>query len=304
MVIPRKHSIEGACKICGQQEKEFRYKGQIRMGRFGDWSNEDFTLNCCGGCGVVALPNQIGKLDDYYESSEYRQDVDRDADLNHFFKLHDVEQLRNFGITGTDKFRGKVVADIGCGAGSFLDFVTGPAAELIAVEPNRNFRDNLHARGFHTFDYAHNAAQQWAGKVDLTTCFSTVEHIEDPLQFVQEIYALLKPGGRLVISTPNAADVLLASLPVEYGRFFYRKVHLWYWDAASFQYLIKTAGFNDTKVIPHHRFGLSNYLNWLREKQPKGDARLDYVSPTMDQVWRSELERMGTCDYLYLEAVK
>ena len=292
------------CKICGGVHHVPVYTGKIRMGRFGTWSEHDHTLCRCANCGAIALPNLMGELSTYYETGAYREDVDGEEALDHFYALHDGEQGHKLALIGTDAFRKRVVADIGCGAGSFLDFISGAASEVVAVEPNSSFRSGLQRRGYHVYDYAANACADFAGRVGLATCFSTVEHIEDPLSFLQHVHALLEPGGKLVISTPNANDILMHSLPEDYPPFFYRKVHLWYWDAGSFRELLKLAGFSEVRIIPHHRFGMSNFFNWLREKRPKGDARLPYVTETMDRLWRAELEQNLTCDYLYAEAVR
>ena len=38
---------------------------------------------------------------------------------------------------------------------------------------------------------------------DFVTCWDVIEHIEEDELFLKEIYRVLKPGGRLLMSTPN-----------------------------------------------------------------------------------------------------
>jgi len=38
---------------------------------------------------------------------------------------------------------------------------------------------------------------------DYCVCLETIEHLENPWHFARELSRLLKPGGRLIISTPN-----------------------------------------------------------------------------------------------------
>src|SRR5690606_15540262 len=40
-------------------------------------------------------------------------------------------------------------------------------------------------------------------KFDTVVSFQVIEHIQDDRLFLQEIYRVLKPGGRAIISTPN-----------------------------------------------------------------------------------------------------
>lgn len=42
-----------------------------------------------------------------------------------------------------------------------------------------------------------------SAKYDTVVSFQVIEHIEDDRLFLQEIYRVLKPGGRAIISTPN-----------------------------------------------------------------------------------------------------
>lgn len=42
-----------------------------------------------------------------------------------------------------------------------------------------------------------------AGTADLVVAFEVFEHLEDPEQFLQECRRVLRPGGRLILSTPN-----------------------------------------------------------------------------------------------------
>jgi SAM-dependent methyltransferase len=43
------------------------------------------------------------------------------------------------------------------------------------------------------------------GSVDLVVSFETIEHLEKPEQFLRECARVLRPGGRILLSTPNAS---------------------------------------------------------------------------------------------------
>ena len=290
------------CKICGTGALRVAYEGPIRVGRFGALSAESHAVRQCQECGVKMLPPAIANLSEYYEGAQYRQEVDAGAAAADYYRLHDAEQARNIGLTGTGRFRGKVVMDVGCGAGSFLDAVQGSAGRVVAIEPSGEFQDELRRKGFQTFAYPRDAHAEWAGKVDVAVCFSVIEHVEDPVGFLRSIRALLGPGGTCLLTTPNAGDLLLEALPEAYPSFFYRKVHLWYFDQTSLQRAFAEAGFARCGVAGNHRFGLGNFLLWLRDKRPPGQASLAAVTPGMDAVWKSELERTFACDYLFATA--
>lgn len=54
------------------------------------------------------------------ESGTYRATVDGANGAAAYYMNHDVEVACRLSLIGTASLRGKVIADIGCGAGSFL----------------------------------------------------------------------------------------------------------------------------------------------------------------------------------------
>lgn len=109
------------CKICGSKDYKIEYKGKIRDGFFGNYTKDDVKIYKCCTCGAMYHENERSR--EFYESSEYREKMGEGTDR--YEALHDREVLEKLNYTGTDIFRDKIVADIGCGGGSFLDFVGG-----------------------------------------------------------------------------------------------------------------------------------------------------------------------------------
>lgn len=291
-----------SCKICGGHDLQTLYRGLIRVGRFGTLTDKDQTVWRCANCLAGFLPTTLGQSADYYESQKYREEVDESSEVSDYFRLHDGEQAVNIGIIGTAAFRGKVVADVGCGGGSFLDGIRGYCKMAVAIEPSKTFRDSLGKRGYSVFPYSADALREFQGRVDVATSFSVLEHVEDPLAFLKELRELLSSGGKAYISTPNADDLLLDALPQDYPRFFFRKAHLWYFSPESLLKLLVLAGFSRIRLIPHQRFGLSNFLGWMKDRSPQGKNHYAFVTEAMDAAWKAELERTRKCDYLYAEA--
>jgi SAM-dependent methyltransferase len=287
------------CAICGSVERDTLYRGPIRVGRFGQLSKQPHTVWRCAGCGAGYLPETA--VD--YESSEYRALVDGGAAPEDYHRIHDGEQLERLRMLGTDAIRDRVVLDVGCGAGSFLDLMKGMCRTTIGVEPTHSLRDVVAANGHLAFPYCADVPAAWAGQVDVAVAFSLVEHLQDPLGLLRDVYRLLRPGGRVVVSTPNRRDWLLDVLPEEYGAFFYRLVHVWYFDAASLDSLLRRAGFASPAISCVHRFDVSNAVLWLRDRRPTGLGSLA-LPPAWTGVFRALLEGEGRADYLYGTGVK
>jgi len=287
-------SIPPVCKICGSGDPMVLYRGPVRIGCFGNLSREPHTVWQCAGCGAGYLPAPA--VD--YASGEYRRLVDGSDDPEEYYRAHDSEQADKLRMLGTGDLRGTTLMDVGCGAGAFLDVVKGLCGATIGIEPTLPLRNALTSKGHLAFPYCADVPDMWNGKVDLAVSFSVIEHLEDSLGFLRDIRRLLRPGGRLLLSTPNRRDWLLELLPEDYGRFFYRIVHTWYFDADALTRLVRLAGFTDASISYLHRFDVSNAVLWLRDRRPTGLGKLR-VAPPGDTIFRSLLEATGRADYLY-----
>ena len=289
-----KTTFSEPCRICGVSDWEILYRGPIRTGKFGEYSKENHVVWKCSKC----QSGFISRTPLNYEKSDYREMVD-DSDLpRHSYKLHDKEQADKLTILGTENIRGKIIVDVGCGVGSFLDVIKGFASKTIAIEPTESFHHELEAKGHVTYSYCKDSLKDWSEAVDIVVSFAVLEHIEDPLAILNEIKSLLKPDGLLLISTPNADDWLLEFLPGIYDRFFYRYVHAWYFNRESIQYLSQRAGFKETEIFFKQRYDISNALHWVRDNTPTGTGKFKLLQG-MDSTYMQLIESLGRSDYIY-----
>jgi len=291
-----KKVFKESCRICGDAEWSVLYNGPIRVGKFGDWSKSDHTIWKCSNCQAGFL-NQVPLN---YESAIYRNLVDGSSSPEDYYTLHDGEQANKLKILGTEKLRGKVLADIGCGAGSFLDLVKGYASKTIAVEPAHLFQQELRNKGHKTYSYCKDALKDWEGAIDIAVSFAVIEHLENPLEFLKEIKLLLKPDGFLLVSTPNYQDWLIDFLPAVYDRFFFRYVHLWYFTGNSLEKLGSLAGFSKVNIKYIQRYDLSNALFWIRDHRPTGQGKTS-VFRDLDAIYKMTLEKQERTDFIYAQ---
>lgn len=287
------------CEICGSEDWREIYRGPVRDGVFGN-SREQASVARCGGCGAARLAEESATPDSVYETEAYRKKLRQGLDSDSYLRVHDELQMHTLQAVWPASLRNAVVADIGCAGGSLLDHLQGISKVQVAVEPSDIFRESLAQRGYRVYPYANDACRDWAGQVDHAFSVQVIEHVSNPRAFLEEIRPLLAPDGRLVISTPNRNDILMALLPNDFPSFFYRTVHRWYFDAESLAVCAIRAGFDVVETRFVHRYGMANALAWLRDRRPTGRSRMDAIGPLADDLWRGYLEHSGQTDCIYL----
>jgi SAM-dependent methyltransferase len=126
--------------------------------------------------------------------------------INGFLSLRGISsERRRADLMFIDDMAPATLLDVGCGEGSFLAAmakrgwkVTGVDFDEAAAKAARN----AHGLEVHTGTIDTIVA---AGMTfDVVTASHVIEHVPDPLEFLVQCRRLLRPGGRVVLRTPNA----------------------------------------------------------------------------------------------------
>lgn len=284
------------CPICRADRWSVNYDGPVRDGPFGKL--RPGRVARCGGCGVDRLAEGVVLGDDAYRGA-YRAHVGQNHDLKDHFAQHDELNRFTLDVLWPQPLRGKTVVDVGCGGGSLLDHIRGLPDEIIAIDPDEGFAPSLADRGYRWYPSASAAAKDCARRADVAFAIQVIEHVLDPVRFLQEIRELLASDGVAVVSTPNRADILMDLLPAEFPAFFYRTQHRWYFDAVTLATAANAAGLLVDQVRHVHRYGMANALFWLRDRKPSGRAKIPAIDLMADVMWGGYLEQSGRADNLY-----
>jgi len=95
--------------------------------------------------------------------------------------------------------------DVGCGNGAYLLRMRSYGWEVAGIEPDEEAARtgaSKHGLAIHAGTMADAPFAE--GSFDAVTSRHVLEHVAPPLEFVDSLARYLKPGGRLVIVTPNA----------------------------------------------------------------------------------------------------
>ncbi len=212
--------------------------------------------------------------------------------------------LECMNYIGTECIYGKRVLDFGCAEGMLLDAVKGIAGETIGVELNREMLGSLRKRGHYAYETLEECLEQEAGSVDAAVSFDVIEHVMDPQKVLRQLYELLDEGGRIIMGTPTDSPVLRELAGKNFEEFLFHMGHLWTFSEDSLRMCFERAGFKEIEIKNIYKYSLGNVFGWLQKKRPVGNKKYDFVTDTLNEVWKHEMERQGKGDYLVAYARK
>jgi 2-polyprenyl-3-methyl-5-hydroxy-6-metoxy-1,4-benzoquinol methylase len=106
--------------------------------------------------------------------------------------------------------KGKTILDIACGTGYGSFLMADAAKKIFAVDIDQRTIDYAKKNFFSkNIEYSVGSATEIPmpdNMAEVVVSFETIEHINDYKKFLSEVKRVLKPGGLLVISTPNDAE--------------------------------------------------------------------------------------------------
>lgn len=96
------------------------------------------------------------------------------------------------------------VLDVGCGIGNFLAWSAARGTASTGVDVDATAVAGARERGLTAVlpDALDTALD---GPVDVLTMWDVIEHVTDPRGFVADVVERLRPGGHLLLETPDAA---------------------------------------------------------------------------------------------------
>lgn len=210
-----------------------------------------YAIARCQNCSLLFVRNivTVQQLKAYYEAGA-AEDYVYCSDSNSAMLNYCYARVRSL-IEHHCPAKGKIL-DIGCNAGQFLcsmdagwDRFGTEIAPALALAARQTLGDRIHVGSFETYPMR-------ASFFDVISLQDVLDHFADPRECLTRCYAMLKPGGIIVVKVHNV-DCLFAKLS---GSRFYAIVppcHLFFFGVKSLDTLLQKTGFRvlQTAFIPH-----------------------------------------------------
>ncbi len=218
--------LRSTCPVCKSTLSRHLYDTRDRL--YG--CPGTFSIRACGACKslFVANPPAPGELQSYYPA-EYVAYLEGRTSLVRrtmgrvqwalFQARNDIPPmswatslLKMLPVGGFVRGfvhlpRGRHL-DIGCGAGQFLEISRSLGMEAYGVEPSGVGVEAAQAKGLRVTRGTLSDGRFPADCFDLITMNHVFEHVDDPKATLLEASRILKPGGTIILATPNARSLV------------------------------------------------------------------------------------------------
>jgi len=270
----------GTCALCGHREGvvlargwDFEY----------DTTRTEFTFHRCPCGGAYLDPRPAASaLARIYPSDYYAYDFAA--------KLGPLV-ARVKGSTERAKARayapylrdGARVLDVGCGDGHLLALIRASVPhglEIEGVDLSPEAAASAERRGIRVRIGRVEQLPLPADTYDLVIMNQLIEHVASPLDLLQTIVRILRPGGHLFLETPNLDSLDARAFRRRYWGGYHLPRHFHLFDSQTLPALVTLAGFQTVAVRPLvcPQFWIISLQNWLCAHRHRAFAKR-WVSP-------------------------
>lgn len=231
------------CVACGREELDPL------------WEKLGFSYERCPECATVMMNPRppLELLHQFYESSqnyafwnEHIFPASEETRRERIFKprvKRTLELCHDLGVAEG------AMLEVGAGFGTFCAEMksAGSFERVIALEPAPDLAATCRERGLETVEAPFERHGLDPDSVDVVAAFEVLEHLFEPLAFVEAAAGVLRPGGLLIVSVPNIHGFDTLLLGREANAVDHE--HLNYFNPASLSRLLERLDFTVEEVL-------------------------------------------------------
>jgi SAM-dependent methyltransferase len=213
----------------------------------------------CTACGAVyKKPSPDARpLWDYYRDPKYRE--------LHYWSFDEaaaraLERTLDAIVSVTGDPASRTLLEIGCGTGQFLQLAQQRGFEVSGVELNADHvaeaRSRTNGSPIVCGDFM---TEPFDRRFDVIAMLDLIEHLPDPLRALRRSCELLKPGGHVVVYTPNHGGITPRVADLAYRvtrgsvagpvKEIFDCLHVVFFDVRSLQSALERSGFGVTRLV-------------------------------------------------------
>lgn len=254
-------AVTVACALCASSKFTQRYPLQRS------------AIVQCDGCGFCYVnPRMCSSILQARLQAWAQQDVVDAERLRIAFEKHTLALYERYLRRMADLTQPGRLLDVGCSTGALMlaaqrqgwaveGLEIGKASAAYAAQ---RLQVPVHTLSLYNFEAP-------AASYDAIAFLEVIEHLEDPVGAVKKLHHLLRPGGLLLVSTPNYDSLFRRLFGTRWWVVNCEEEHIQLFNRRSLERILGQQGFD---VVWTHIRGLdmAGMLQTIRHKRPATEA--------------------------------
>lgn len=261
------------CPLCENERRELPFR-----------LHEPYSVARCVTCGFHYLYPRLAEsaMREAYQQPSYYEGgtcgyadasyTDQEQALRATFKRL-LNNLHTGGLTGG------VLLEIGCGYGYLLDEARAYFDRRVGTDFSAQAAATARGTGAEVFVGGIEEVP-YGSRFDCVVAIQVIEHVYEPRSFIDQLVSHIKPGGHIVLATPDIGGALRRLMGRRWPS-FKAPEHVLYFDFCRLSTLMSRAGLEDIHRLPYpHAFPLGLIASKFRLSIPRMLASLNVWVPT------------------------
>ncbi|GET36000.1 class I SAM-dependent methyltransferase [Microseira wollei] len=232
------------CNLCGSDDYTVLFESGVAQ------TNQIVKCNCCG----LMYANPRAQEPDCVLIEQYDPDFVLSTIRGKYSWRNEKEALQVRDYETTKAYLRKnypqkgLLVEVGSGLGYLLKFFKQDGWDVLGVEPNVGMCKYAERElGIKAIPTILEKAELPDESADAVLMMHVIEHVPNPLETLQEVYRILKPGGTFVLETPRY-DTLMFKLLGKRERSLSCEGHIYFFTTNTLKTMASKAGFTVEKV--------------------------------------------------------
>ena len=205
----------------------------------------------CGGCGLVYVHPKPPEEDLPGLYGEYHsRDGGNEAEWNRLMGGIFREAADRLDGAGRGTVSPRLL-DVGCGYGGFVSLMRSRGWDAEGIDPSPATVAAASSKGIPVRTGTLERFSPPGEKYDAITMFYVLEHLFDPMSALRKVFALLEPGGVLLLRVPDTTPIVRLLSPFGLGGGLYDPpYHLFDFPPRVLAAMLAKAGFGQIRTFP------------------------------------------------------
>ncbi|MDI6779052.1 MAG: class I SAM-dependent methyltransferase [Bacteroidota bacterium] len=253
------------------------------------WSIENADYRRCTTCDLVFESPRLTEeeLKEYYSKESYFISNNEKQSIGYI----DYFSQCNLGLINEHfeiikKYSSKQIKikylDVGSGPGSLVKLASDNGWEASGLEISKWAVDYAKKNNVNVIEGTLDGVKFIDESFDVISMFDVLEHLSDPYNNIGEIFRILKPGGVLVIETPNTSGFFARFLYKQNSEIVKPRAHICLYSPFTIKFLFSSFKFARVNIttFPYCRKYTAGYVKSLittrlGKKTPKRQLTLN-----------------------------